>query len=83
MSYLWFAHSTIGVVYPMASRYMFTFGLQNSNFVSELVIVVATLSIAAFGTSSIALAQNTSGGTPEKSKSITHRLSPNSTTATG
>jgi hypothetical protein len=67
----------------MASRYMFTFGLQNRILESELVIVVATLSIAAFGSTSIALAQNTSGGTPEKSKSITQGLSPNSTTATG
>lgn len=60
------------------------------------IIVVATLSIAAFGTTSIALAQNMSGGTPEKSKfpgnetfagnatdtTITQGLSPNSTAAT-
>ena len=57
------------------------------------IILVATLSIAAMATPSIALAQNMSGGTPEKAKlpaeqnmtgnatntTITEGVSPNAT----
>jgi hypothetical protein len=57
------------------------------------IILVATLSIAAIATPSIALAQNMSGGTPEKAKlpaeqnmtgnatntTITEGVSPNAT----
>jgi hypothetical protein len=40
---------------------------MNQTFLAAIV-VIAVLGIAALGTSSIALAQNETGGTPEKSK---------------
>jgi hypothetical protein len=93
---MYIAPDTISRVDPF--KYLVVYLLTMNQTFLAAIIAIAVLGIAAFATSSIALAQNETGGTPEKSKlpaeqnmtgnatntTITEGVSPNTTmTPTG
>jgi hypothetical protein len=55
---------------------------MNQTFLAAILVIVV-LGIAALATSSIALAQNETGGTPEQSKLPAGNLTGNATNTTG